>query len=509
MWAVGLQDGAPGGTGLLPPMRVSLSVAALVAPLLLGASGCDSLCEKGLGGDSCPPCKSTALPAAWNEPDLQPLAPVQDAVICKATAQPMRVEYWVPAKKVYATNVEVVTAAQESGWVRVEDNWSETEVPQNAPKVCTLRKPTGETLTFDVRTEGKGTRVRMAFEGPPQPPELRGDVTVFAYYGATYALFDGKVVEVPNVDGGVAVAQPDGFFFRHQNEYGRYEADGTTTTMPAFPTNAEGGFMSSHGAGPRGFPWVSYNPADNRMPLLLGELVEGNWDIEMVPDLQPALPYGTVDLAHSDDGKVWLLVGNVLYVRHDKHWYGTRLPANPGSIRPLAAEADAALISTEHAVLRARLEGERVRVSTVAQLDFYAELFDAGEAGVVARTKERVDLIAGDEVVPTELPGETKAPELATNDSGFIAVATRDPAGIMVRHPDGTMHRFPAEGQLDSTVFSLDIDPRGRVWTLLDQGDPLVADGDRLVPLRGFVGQGKRPHGIGFIGNGAPPLLDT
>lgn len=488
-------------------MSIRPLAAGFLASLAFGLGGCDALCERGMGGDSCPPCRATSVPAAWSDSELQVLVPGEDAVVCSAMAEPAKLDYWVPAK-VHPTNVAVVGAAQEAGWARVEDNWTDSDEPRNAPKTSTLRKETGERLSIDVRTEGKGARVHIEFKGPPKPPQLSGDVTVFGYRGATFALFDGHIVSVPDVTSGVAVAQPDGFFYRHaSDQFGRYQGDGTATLYPPFPSDGDGGFLASHGAGPNGFPWVSFNPADKRKPLLLGELIDGNWDVEMVPDLVPPLPYGTVDLGSSTDGKVWLLVENVLYVRVDKTWNAARLPGRVGSIRPFATEADSVLVSNERAVLRARFNGKRIETTPVAKLDFHAELFDAGDLGVVARTKDAVVVISGEEVHNLELPGEAAAPELATNKQGVIAVATRDPATIVVRASDGTVHRYPQQGALQSPVFSMSIDPRGRVWTLLDEGDPVVADADRLIPLEGLIGKDFRPSNIAFLGDGAPPLV--
>ena len=486
-------------------MSVRLSAASLC--LALGLTGCDALCEHGIGG-SCPPCAPVGVPEAWQDPLLQPLLPGDDAVVCEAEGDEsgtVRISYWVTTR-VHETNLATVGAAQEAGWARLEDNWYEDDDTSQMAKWSRLGLARGDRMRIDVKAEGKGSRVVIAVQGVPPPPSLRGDVTVFAYRQGSFALFDGSVAFLPDVSGGIAAATADGFLFRTgPGHYARYDGDGAVTDLAPFPTADDGGILNTQGRGPRGMPWVSYNPSSDAAPLMLGELVGEAWDIEMVPDLQPPLPHDTVDAVHSADGTIWLLSGQVLYAKDAQGWHATALATKTSPLRPLAAEANAALLSTEHAVVRVTLEEGRFAFAPLTRHDEYAELYDAGPLGVAARTRETIVLVRGDEVTNTELPGEAQAPDIATNGQGVIAVATKDPPSVLVRDASGEITRHPAQGR----VFSMSVDEMGRVWTLMVEGDPFVADGDHTVPLEGLVGQDLRPSSITFMGNGAPPFLSV
>jgi hypothetical protein len=489
--------------------RHSVVLSALMALVL---PGCDALCAYGIGDAACAPCDPVSVSEAWEDPMLQPLVPGDDAFICEAQGDELgkaKLSYWVPTK-VHDTNMTVVGTAQEAGWSRLDDNWYDTDDTSQMAKWSKLGLARGDTMRIDIKAERKGSRVEIDVEGVPPPPSLRGDVTIFAYRQATFALFDGRISLLPEVSAGVSIPLADGFLFRSAlDQFGQYRADGTVVDYAPFPVATEGGFLSAHGRGPRGRPWMSHNPRGTGRPLLLGELVGEAWDIEMVPDIDPALPYRTVDAAHSGDGTVWLLGGSVLYAKDESGWHGTKIKGQTGALRPLAAEGDGVLISTEHAVLRATLEEGKFKLAPAAKLEFYPELYDAGPLGVAARTADAVVLIRGEEVTETGLPGESEAPDLATNAQGVIAVATKSPSTLLVRDASGAITRYPAQGELDGRVFSLSIDPMGRVWTLMVGSNPVVADNGKLVPLDGLVGDGLRPSSITFIGNGAPPFLDA
>ena len=287
--------------------------------------------------------------------------------------------------------------------------------------------------------------------------------------------------------------------------YGRYAPDGTVKDVAPFPSVAGVWVLNAHGRGPHGMPWMTHNPQSDGAPLMLGELTGEAWDIEMVPDLDPPLPPGSVDAAHSADGTTWLLAGQALYAKDHSGWHATACAAKTSPLRPLAAEASSVLLSTEHAVMRVRLDEGQFSFTGLTEQHEYAELYDAGPLGVAARTRETVVLIRGDEVTDTTLPCEAAAPDIATNRQGVIAVATHDPSAVLVRDTSGKVTRHPTAGR----VFSMSVDAMGRVWTLMVAGDPFVADGDRVVPLEGLVGQGIRPSSVTFMGNGAPPFVSV
>ncbi len=485
--------------------------AVMYALLALGLPGCDALCEYGIGGE-CAPCEPVSVPDAWGDPMLEPLLPGEGAFVCEAEGDEFgkaKLAYWVHGK-VHEANMASVGAAQEAGWARLEDNWYEGDDTSQMAKWSKLGLARGDRLRIDVKAEGKGAWVELQVEGVPPPPSLRGDVTIFAYRQGTFALFDGSISLLPGVSAGVWVPLADGFVFRSAlDQFGRYQPDGTVSDFAPFPAAGEGGFLSAHGRGPRGMPWMSHNPRGDGRPLLLGELVGEAWDVQMVPDLDPAFPYRTVDAAHTADGTVWLLGGNVLYAKDESGWQGTKIKAKTGALRPLAAEGNGVLISTESAVLRATVDDGKFKFAPAAKLEHYAELYDAGPLGVAARTADAVVLIRGEEVTVTDLPGESDAPDMGTNGQGVIAVATKSPSTLLVRDASGATTRYPAEGSFDGRVFSISVDPMGRVWTLMVDGDPVVADGGKLVPLAGLVGDGLRPSSITFMGNGAPPFLDA
>lgn len=487
------------------PLRthIALVVASLALP------GCDALCAYGFG-DNCGPCDPVSVPEAWEDPKLESLVPGEEGVVCEADGDELgsaSISFWVPTR-VHETNVATVGAAQEAGWIRAEDNWYEDNDTSQMPKWSKLGMPRGDRMRIDVKSDGKGSRVDIRVDGVPPPPSLRGDVTVFAYRQATFALFDGRVALLPGVSAGVASPSPEGFLFRAApDQYSRYQSDGTVMDLAPFPVGHHTGSLNAHGRGPQGFPWMTHNPNDNG-PLLVGELAGDAWDIERVPDIKPPLPSGTVDAVHAADGTVWILGGDVLYAKDSDGWHATRLAARAGALRPMIAEGNAVLISTERAVLRVYLDQGKFNFSPAAKLEFYAELYDAGPLGVVARTSKEVVLIQGETITPTHLPGETSAPDLSTNAQGVIAVATKNPSTVMVRETNGAVTRFPAEGELDGRVLSLSIDPMGRVWTLMVDSDPFVIDNGTLLPLEGLVGPGMHPSSITFLGSGAPPFLD-
>lgn len=488
-------------------MALRAYIAFVVTSLAL--PGCDALCEYGFG-DSCAPCDPVGVHEAWNAPKLEPLTPGEGAIVCKSGGDEIggaTISYWVPTR-VHDTNIATVGAAQDAGWIRAEDNWYEENDTSQMAKWSKLGLPRGDRMRIDIKAEGKGSRVEIQVDGVPPPPSLRGDVTVFGYRKATFALFDGRVALLPGVSAGVATPSPGGFLFRTaSDQYSRYQSDGTVMDLAPFPVGHHTGFLNAHGAGPRGFPWMSHNPTDNG-PLLLGELSGEAWELERVADLEPPLPPGTVDAAHTPDGTVWVLSGGVLYAKDTDGWHATKLRAPTGALRPMIAEADGVLISTEQAVLRVGLEEGKFTSAPAAELDFYAELYAAGPLGTVARTSKEVVLIDADTVTPTNLPGEDVAPDLSTNAQGVIAVATKDPSTVLVRQTNGAVTRFPAEGELDGRVLSLSIDPMGRVWTLMVDADPFVIDNGSLLPLDGLAQPGMHPSSITFLGNGAPPFLD-
>lgn len=486
-------------------MATRLSTAALTLCLAVGLTGCEKLCDAGIN-EKCPPCKPSPLSSAWERPMLEPLVPAEDAIVCEATgteAGNATLSYWLP-DRVHESNVATVSAAQEAGWIRTSDNWYENNDHSQMPKWSEFGLKTGDTLRVDLKSEGGGTRVEVKLETIPPSPLLQGDVSIFAYRNASYALQDGRIIALPGVVGGAAISSSDSFYFRTAaDRYGHYQPDGTAVVHPAFP--AGDGHTAAHGPGPRGMPWVSHNPRDRSKPLLLGELIDGVWDLEAVTGLTPRLPPGAVDAAVTDSGTVWLLAGNVLYAKGATGWRGKKLTTQPGPLRPLVAETNSVLLSTEHGVLRAALdERARIRTTQVASLDFYPELFDAGDAGVVARTRADVVLIDSETSTPLDLPGDSLAPDIATNAHGVIAVATKSPSMIVVRDPDGTITRYP---ELSRRVASMSIDGLGRVWALLVDGDPVVADRGTLVPLLGLAEEGMRPSSVTFMGNGAPPII--
>jgi len=448
------------------------------------------------------------VPEAWDDPILQPLIPEEGAVVCEADGDESgsaRISYWVPMR-VHETNLATVGAAQEAGWGRLEDNWYEDNDTSQMAKWSRLGLARGDRMRIDVKSEGKGSRVVIAVQGVPPPPSLRGDVTVFAYRQGSFALFDGQLAMLPGVSGGIAAATDDGFVFRTSaGHYGRYQPDGTVKDLAPFPTTGDGGVLNAHGPGPHGMPWMTHNPTSESAPLMLGELMGDAWELEMVPDLDPPLPPGSVDAAYSGNGTTWLLGSGVLYAKDASGWRATSLASKTSPLRPLAAEASTALLSTEHAVMRVSLDEGQFTFNALTNQDEYAELYDAGPLGIAARTRETIVLIRGDEVTPTALPGEAAAPDIATNRKGVIAVATKDPAAVLVRDPSGKITRHPATGR----VFSMSVDAMGRVWTLMVDGDPFVIDGDHIVPLEGLVGEGIRPSSITFMGNGAPPFLSV
>ncbi len=436
---------------------------------------------------------------------LEPLVPAEDAIVCEATgddAGDATLSYWLP-ERVHESNVATVSAAQNAGWIRTSDNWYDGNDHSQMAKWSEFGLSNGDTLRIDLKSEGGGTRVDVKLEAVPLSPQLLGDVSIFAYRSGSYALQDGRVIALPGVVGGASISAEDSFYFRAAvDQYGHYQPDGTAVVHPAFPAGE--GSTTSHGAGPRGMPWVSHNPTDRNKPLLLGELVDGIWDLEAVTGLTPRLPSGSVDAAVTDSETVWLLAGSALYTKDASGWHGKKLGTRPGPLRPLVAEANSVLISTEHAVLRASFDGKRITTTPVVSLDFYPELYDAGEVGVVARTRTDVVLINGETSTKLELPGDSLAPDIAINDHGVIAVATKSPSTIIVRETDGTITRYP---ELPRRVASMSVDPMGRVWTLLVDGDPVVADRGTLVPLLGLAEDGMRPSSVTFMGNGAPPIL--
>lgn len=485
-------------------MATRLSTAALTACLAFGPAGCEKLCDAGVS-EKCPPCVPSPLTSAWERPMLEPLLPTDDAIVCEATgdeAGDAKLSYWLP-HRVHESNVATVSAAQVAGWIRTSDNWYDGDDHSQMPKWSEFGLATGDTLRIDLKAEGGGTRVELQVEAVPPSPQLLGDVSILAYRNASYALQDGRIVALPGVVGGAAISSADSFYFRTAaGQYGHYQPDGTAVVHPAFPT--DDGFSSAHGAGPRGMPWMSHNPRDRNKPLLLGELVEGQWDLEVVSGVVPPVPSGSADAVVTDAGAVWLLVGRVLYVKDASGWHGKKLRAKPGPLRPIVAEANSVLLSTEHAVLRATFDGKRITTVPVTELDFYPELFDAGEAGVVARTRTDIVLITGETATKLDLPGDALAPDIATNAHGVIAVATKSPSSIIVRGTDGSITRYP---ELPRRVASMSIDGLGRVWALLVDGDPVVADRGTLVPLLGLAEEGMRPSSVSFMGNGAPPIL--
>lgn len=489
-------------------MAFRSSIALVLVSLAL--PGCDALCAYGFG-DDCGPCDPVGVHEAWEDPKLESLVPGDDSVVCTADGDELgnaTLSFWAPTR-VHETNMAIVGAAQEAGWARMEDNWYEDNDTSQMAKWSKLGMARGDRMRIDVKSEGKGSRVDIRVDGVPPPPSLRGDVTVFSYRQATFALFDGRVAVLPGVSAGVATPSPEGFLFRAApDQYSRYQSDGSVMDLAPFPVGHHTGALNAHGPGPRGFPWMTLNPNDNG-PLLLGELVGDAWDMERVPDIKPELPSGSVDAVHSPDGTIWLLAGDVLYAKDADGWHATRLAARSGALRPMLAEGNAVLISTQNAVLRAYLDEGRFTFAAAAKVSPFAELYDAGPLGIVARTSKEVVLIQGDTVTPTHLPGETSAADLATNARGVIAVATNNPSTVMVRETNGAVTRFPAEGELDGRVLSLSIDPMGRVWTLMVDADPFVIDNGTLKPLPGLVGPNLHPSSITFLGNGAPPFLDV
>ncbi|MGH1344249.1 MAG: hypothetical protein ACRBN8_22005 [Nannocystales bacterium] len=485
-------------------MATRLSTAALTLCIAFGLTGCKKLCDAGIN-EKCPPCTAVPLSSAWTRPMLEPLVPTDDAIVCEATgndAGDAELSYWLP-ERVHESNVATVSAAQDAGWIRTSDNWYDENDRSQMPKWSEFGLSNGDTLRIDLKSEGGGTRVEVKLTTVPLPPPLQGDVSIFAYRSASYALQDGRIIALPGVVGGATISTGDSFYFRAAaDQYGHYRSDGTAVVHPAFPAGQ--GSTTAHGPGPRGMPWVSHNPTDRNKPLLLGELVDGVWDLEAVSGLVPRLPAGSIDAAATDSGAVWLLAGNVVYTKSPNGWRGKKLSSKPAPLRPLVAEANSVLISTEHAVLRANLDGKRITTTPVVSLDFYPELYDAGEVGVVARTRTDVMLISAEAATKLELPGDSQAPDIAINARGVIAVATKSPSTIIVRELDGTITRYP---ELPRRVASMSVDGLGRVWALLVDGDPVVADRGTLVPLLGLAEEGMRPSSVTFLGNGAPPIL--
>ncbi len=485
-------------------MAMRPSTAALTLCIAFGLAGCEKLCDAGIN-EKCPPCVAAPVSSAWERPMLEPLVPTGDAIVCESTGEQTgdaTISYWLP-ERVHDSNVVTVGTAQEAGWIRTSDNWYDDNDRSQMPKWSEFGLSTGDTLRIDLKAEGGGTRVEVRLEAVPLSPVLQGDVSIFAYRDASYALQNGRVVGLPGVVGGAAISSGNSFYFRTgTDQYGYYQPDGTAIIHPAFP--AADGSTTSHGPGPRGMPWMSNNPTDRSKPLLIGELVDGIWDLEAVTGLSPRLPSGSVDAVVTTTGTVWLLASDVLYAKDASGWHGHRLKSRAGPLRPIVAEANSVLVSTQNDVLRATFDGKRIKTTSAASLDFYPELYAAGELGVVARTRTDVVLINGETSTKLELPGDALAPDIALNAHGVIAVATKSPSTIIVRETDGTITRYP---ELTHRVAGMSIDPIGRVWTLLVDGDPVVADRGTLVPLLGLAEDGRRPSSVTFMGNGAPPIL--
>lgn len=481
---------------------------ALVVAAGFSVAGCDRLCELGLDTGSCAPCEAASIPKAWKQPHLEPLLPEGDAVVCEATVGDDgmgTLNYWTPGS-VHDANMAAIGAAQDNGWARLEDNWYGTSGDFDSPKWSTLGLERGDALRIDVEAEAPGARVVMKLAGFPEPPTLRGDVTVFTYKNASFSLQDGQLAVLPGVTGGVRQSFEDGFLFGSAHKaYRRYEADGSISDLGAFP-NEGSGSLADHGPGPDGGPWLVFRPGSEQK-VVFGSLVDGAWKTESFTDFDPPLPTSNIDVAQTASGRVWMCIYDALYVRDGEKWTGVKLPARPSAIYGFIAQGESVLYPTTKGVLRASFADGAFAWETALKIS-NAKLHDAGPLGVVARNDRKTVLIGPEGVTALELPGAKKGKSIATNSAGVIAVATTSPSAMLVRGVEGTITRFPEEGALPDTVSRMKIDPKGRVWALMKAGNPVVAVDGRVEVIQGLVADGAQPHGISFMGNGAEPRLE-
>ncbi len=474
----------------------------------LGVAGCDRLCELGIDTGSCAPCEAASIPEAWKQAHLEPLLPGDDAVVCEASFDDKgsgTLNYWAPGS-VHDANMAAVSAAQDSGWDRLEDNWYGTSGDFDTPKWSTLGLKRGDALRIDVHAEKPGARVVMKVAAFPEPPELRGDATVFTYKGASFAMQDGQLAVLPGVTGGVVQSFEDGFLFGHAHKaYKRYEPDGSITDLGEFPHEGSGS-LADYGPGPDGGPWLVFRPGSEQK-VVFGSLVDGAWSSESFTDFDPPLPTSNLDVARTDSGRVWMTIYDALYVKDGDTWTGVKLPQKTSAIYGFIAQGESVLYPTNKGVVRASFEGGEFKWETAVKMS-NPKLRDAGALGVVARNDRKSVLIGPGEVTPLELPGAKEGPSIATSDAGVIAVATTSPSTVLVRGVDGTITRYPADGALPDTVSRMEIDPNGRVWALMKASNPVVAVEGRVEVIPGLVADGAQPYRISFMGNGAEPRLE-
>ncbi len=448
------------------------------------------------------------MPDAWQQPHLKPLLPGVHAVVCRADADDKgnaQLSYWVPGK-VHDANMDAVSAAQDSDWARLDDNWYGTSGDFESPKWSTLGTERGDALRIEVQAAGVGARVVLKVAGFPPPPELRGDVTLFAYRKAVFALHDRQLSVLPGVTGGAVLGLDDGFYFTHAHgRYGRYGADGSVELFPKFPSEGSGS-LAFQGLGPKGMPWMVNKPG-GVAKVIFGELVDGAWQTETAADLDPPIPESSVAAVHTPGGRIWMSVYDVLYVKDGGRWHSTKLPRKPNTIYGFVAASEDVVYPTDKGVVRASFQDGAIATSMLVKMSF-PKLADAAAGGIVARNERKTMLIVGDEVSKLELPGHGKGDSIATGASGVVAVATDKPPAIVVRAADGTVARYPSEGALPAKVQRLAVDPKGRVWALLDGRNPVVAAGGALETIPGLVAGGAQPYAISFMGDGAEPQLD-
>lgn len=488
-------------------MAARLIGGVLLIATGLSLTGCDRLCELGIDTGNCAPCEAASVPEAWKQQHLQPLLPDGDAVVCAATfddAGKGTLDYWAPGS-VHDANMAAVGAAQDNGWARLDDNWYGTSGDFDSPKWSTLGLERGDALRIDVHEEKPGARVTMKVDGFPPPPELRGDVTVFSYRGASFSLQDGKLAVLPGVKGGVIQSFDDGFLFGHAHEtYRRYEADGSITNLGAFPREGSGS-LADHGPGPDGGPWLVFRPGSEQ-EVVFGSLVEGAWKTQTFTAFDPPLPTSNLDVAQTPSGRIWMTSYDVLYVKDGDAWTGTKLPSKPSTVYGFIAQGETVLYPTNKGVVRASFADGEFSWETAAKMS-NPKLYDAGAAGVVARNDAKTVLVTDDDVISLSLPGAKKGESIATSEAGVIAVATESPSSVMVRSVDGTVVRYPSEGALPDAVRRMDIDPKGRVWALMKSTNPHVMSDGRVDVIPGLVADGAQPYWISFMGDGAEPKL--
>jgi hypothetical protein len=140
----------------LTPSRLTTPLLALA--LATAAIGCKS------------PCKEGKIDAAWEAEPFSKLR-AKEGVVCEGSTADTLV-LWKPAS-VHDANMEAVSAAQDNGWNRNDDNWypkagAPPTTDFNSPKWSRLSGPGGG-LRIDVKEEGGGALItykRTAADAP-------------------------------------------------------------------------------------------------------------------------------------------------------------------------------------------------------------------------------------------------------------------------------------------------------------------------------------------------------